>query len=252
MVKVGIIGSGNVAQHLIAAFENSESINVVQVFSRDKSKVAHLIADDKVSDDLMQLTDADLYIIAVSDDAIETVAAQLPFVGKLVAHTSGSMPLDVIGTKNNAAVFYPLQTFTKNKPVNFKEIPICIEAMHQSDYTFLNQVASAISMSVHAIDSQQRKALHVAAVFVSNFTNHLYQVGSEICNENQLSFDILKPLIAETANKIRLLLPDQAQTGPARRGDQKTIAAHLDFLQGDKRKLYEILTQSIINHGQKL
>jgi len=252
MVKVSIIGSGNVAQHLIAAFEGSESITLSQVYSRDKSKIAHLVNPEIVIDNFEELTDADLYIIAVTDSAIAEVASRLPFTGRLVAHTSGSVSLDAIDGKNRRAVFYPLQTFTKNKPVNFKEIPICIEARVQADMTILEQVASALSGSIYKIDSNQRKALHVAAVFVSNFANHLYKIGSDICAENQLPFDILKPLIAETANKIRLLSPEEAQTGPARRNDLKTIEAHLDFLSGNKRELYDLLTQSILKNGQKL
>ena len=253
MVKVCIIGSGNVAQHLIAAFEAAEATELVQVFARDKSKVAHLVPDEKIADDLKNLVDADLYIISVTDGAIKEVSAQLPFSGKCVAHTSGSVSIDVIDGRNRSAVFYPLQTFTKNKPVNFKEIPICIEAVHEADYALLTKTASAISGVVQTIDSSQRKALHVAAVFVCNFVNHLYAIGNDICRENQLEFDILKPLIAETANKIRLLSPDQAQTGPAARNDTTTIDAHLAFLQDAQRKnLYETLTQSIIQHGKKL
>jgi predicted short-subunit dehydrogenase-like oxidoreductase (DUF2520 family) len=252
MVKVCIIGSGNVAQHLAAAFEGSESIELIQVYARDKSKMAHLVADEKITANFTDLAPADLYILSITDDAIAEVSSKLPFHDKLVAHTSGSVSINAIDAKNRQAVFYPLQTFTKNKPVNFKEIPICIEAAHQSDYAILSQAASAISGVVQQIDSGQRKALHVAAVFVSNFTNHLYQIGYDICEENNLPFDILKPLIAETANKVRLLSPAEAQTGPARRGDMKTVESHLEFLDGDKLKLYEILTQSIINHGKKL
>ena len=252
MISVSIIGSGNVAQHLIAAFEGSESIRLVQVFAREKSKVAHLVNPEIVTDDIRSLADADLYIIAVTDGAIGEVSSKLPFSGRLVAHTSGSVPVDAIDGKNRGGVFYPLQTFTKNKPVNFREIPICIEAAHQADLAVLEQLAKSVSGVIYPIDSQQRKALHVAAVFVSNFANHLYRIGNEICEENHLPFDILKPLIAETANKIRLLSPADAQTGPARRNDLKTIDAHLAFLSGDKRDLYETLTQSIIKHGQKL
>lgn len=253
MVNICIIGSGNVAQHLIAAFDNSEAAELVQVFAREKSKVAHLVSGEKITDDLKNLVDADLYIISVTDGAIKEVSAELPFSGKLVAHTSGSVSIDAIDPKNRRAVFYPLQTFTKNKPVNFKEIPICIEAINEADYALLTKAASAISGTVQTIDSAQRKALHLAAVFVCNFVNHLYAIGNDICRENQLDFDLLKPLIAETANKIRLLSPEQAQTGPAVRNDTETIDAHLSFLKDEERKkLYETLTQSIIQHGKKL
>lgn len=253
MVKVCIIGSGNVAQHLIAAFANSGSTDLVQVFARDASKVSHLLPHSAITDNLTDLADADLYIISVTDSAIADVSAGLPFSGRLVAHTSGSVPIDAIDGKNRKGVFYPLQTFSKNKPVNFKEIPLCIEAEHEPDYSILEQAAKAISDQLYRIDSKQRKALHVAAVFVNNFTNHLYQIGNEICEDNNIPFDILKPLIAETANKIRLLSPKDAQTGPAKRHDTQTIEAHLEFLKDtDLRNLYSILTQSIINNGKKL
>lgn len=253
MVKVCIIGSGNVAQHLITAFANSDSTDLVQVFARDIPKVSHLLPEENITNNLADLADADLYIISVTDSAIDDVSAELPFSGKLVAHTSGSVSIDAIDDKNRKAVFYPLQTFSKNKPVNFKEIPLCLEVQLESDYMVLEQAAYAISEQIYRIDSTQRKALHVAAVFVNNFTNHLYQIGNQICDENNIPFHILKPLIAETANKIRLLSPKDAQTGPAKRNDTETIEAHLEFLKdNDLRNLYSILTQSIINNGKKL
>jgi predicted short-subunit dehydrogenase-like oxidoreductase (DUF2520 family) len=253
MVKVTVIGSGNVAQHLITAFENSDSTELVQVFSRDVSKVLHLVSEDQAIDDLSLLVPADLYIISVTDGAVAKVSQNLPFTNQFVVHTSGSMPTDALDPKNRRGVFYPLQTFTKNKPVNFKEIPMCLEAELAGDYALLEKTASAISNHIYRIGSEQRKALHVAAVFVNNFTNHLYFLADKICAENQLPFDILKPLIAETANKVRLLSPDEAQTGPAKRNDINTIETHLSFLKEEHFKnIYRTLTQSIIDHGKKL
>ncbi|WP_413998557.1 Rossmann-like and DUF2520 domain-containing protein [Flavobacterium sp. W1B] len=257
MIKVIIIGSGNVAQHLIAAFQKSQKegteIELIQVFSRKREALVHLLGSDQITSDYNQLLEADLYIIAVSDDAISTVSDQLPFKNRLVAHTSGSVPLDVLNDNNRKAVFYPLQTFTKNKAVDFRNIPICLESENATDFQLLKKVAQTISDSVFAINSHQRKALHVAAVFVNNFTNHLYQIGSEICQENQVPFDILKPLIQETAQKIMSLSPEEAQTGPAMRNDKKTIEAHELFLY-DKNQatIYKILTQSIQDNGKKL
>ncbi len=257
MVKVSIIGSGNVAQHLIAAFQKSQNsgadIELVQAFSRKKESLTSLLDTAKITTDLSAMAEADLYLIAVSDDAIANVSTQLPFKNRLVAHTSGSASLDVLHETNRKAVFYPLQTFTKNKPVDFKTIPLCIEAENASDYQLLEKVAKMISDAVYPINSNQRKALHVAAVFVNNFTNHLYKIGNDICREHQVPFDILKPLITETAQKIMTLSPEQAQTGPAIRDDQKTIAAHEAFLTNENQsKIYKILTQSIQEHGKKL
>lgn len=257
MVKVSIIGSGNVAQHLIAAFQKSQNsgadIELVQAFSRKKESLASLLDTAKITTDLSAMAEADLYLIAVSDDAIEMVSNQLPFKNRLVAHTSGSASLDVLHDANRKAVFYPLQTFTRNKAVDFKTIPLCIEAENASDYQLLDKVAKMISDAVYPINSNQRKALHVAAVFVNNFTNHLYKIGNDICREHQVPFDILKPLIAETAQKIMTLSPEQAQTGPAIRKDQKTIESHELFLTDNNQStIYKILTQSIQDNGKKL
>ncbi len=253
MIKIVIIGSGNVAQHLVAAFENNAAVEIIQIYSRkENSKIAGIDTYRMVYD-LAFLKEADLYIIAVSDDAIIDVAAQLPFINRLVVHTSGTAPLTAIDIKNRKGVFYPLQTFTKNKAVDFNTIPICLEAENSTDYRVLEAVAKSISNAVYPINSDQRKALHVAAVFVNNFTNHLYQIGEEVCREHQVSFEVLKPLINETVAKLNDLAPVDAQTGPAKRNDQSTIEAHLDYLTNNNQKnIYKILTQSILDNGKKL
>ncbi len=257
MIKVIIIGSGNVAQHLIAAFQDSQNlgseIELAQVFSRQPANLSHLLDYDKITDNLDTLVEADLYIIAVSDDAIADVSSQLPFKDRLVVHTSGGVSLNALDNNNRKGVFYPLQTFTKNKAVDFKTIPICLESENATDFQLLDKVAKAISEKVFTINSEQRKALHVAAVFVNNFTNHLYQIGSEICQEHQVPFDILKPLIAETAQKIMTISPSEAQTGPAKRNDIATIEVHEAFLSNENYQIiYKILTQSIQHNGKKL
>ena len=253
MIRLSIIGSGNVAQHLIQAFSKSTETELVQMFSRQPEAVSHLITSDKIISDLNQLTAVDITIIAVTDDAIVDVANQIPFENQLVVHTSGSVPMNTLHHKNRKGVFYPLQTFSKTKEVDFKSIPICIEAENESDLEQLITLAKSISNSVNKVHSEQRKALHIAAVFVSNFTNHLYQIGSDICKENNLSFDILKPLIQETANKILTLSPQEAQTGPAKRQDTQTINAHLHFLtDAHQKEIYKMLTKSIIDNGKKL
>nr|WP_315158087.1 Rossmann-like and DUF2520 domain-containing protein [uncultured Flavobacterium sp.] len=253
MIKITIIGSGNVAQHLIDAFAKSNAVEIIQVFSRTQKQISPLLDTSKITNDWNALTEADLYIIAVSDDVIADVSSQLPFENRLVVHTSGSASLTSLDSKNRKGVFYPLQTFTKGKAINFKTIPFCLEAQLESDYGLLEKAASAISESIHKIDSHQRKALHVAAVFVNNFTNYLYQLGNDICQENHVSFDILKPLILETAEKLLTLSPKDAQTGPAKRNDISTIEAHESFLSNKNQStIYKILTQSIQNHGKKL
>jgi len=253
MIKVSIIGSGNLAQHLIQAIQSNPSIELVQVVARNPKTVAHLLDSNRIISDYTQLQEADLYIIAVSDDAIAEVSTALPFENRLVAHTSGTISIDSLDTKNHRAVFYPLQSFSKDKTVNFKTIPLCIEAENEKDTFTLNLIANAISDAVYDINSEQRKALHVAAVFVNNFVNHLYLIGNEICDANAIPFAILKPLIQETANKIATLSPKAAQTGPAKRNDISTIAAHQQFLTDENQAaIYNLLTQSIQDNGKKL
>jgi len=253
MIKLSIIGSGNVAQHLIQAFSKTAEVELVQVFCRRPESIAHLVAIDKTTSDYGKLQPVAVTIISVTDGAISEVSNNIPFKNQLVVHTSGSLSIDALNAKNRKGVFYPLQTFTKSKEVDFKEIPICLEAKNDEDAQTLAILANAISNSVAIISSEQRKALHVAAVFVSNFTNHLYQLGHDICVENKIAFDILKPLIQETAAKILTLSPRDAQTGPAKRNDTQTINTHLNFLSDDNQKeIYKILTKSIIDNGKKL
>jgi predicted short-subunit dehydrogenase-like oxidoreductase (DUF2520 family) len=253
MISVIIIGSGNVAQHLISAFAKSDSVEVIQAFARDKNSLTHLLDSQQIIHDFSKLKEADLYIIAISDNAITEVSTQLPFLNRLVVHTSGSIPMNELNSKNRKGVFYPLQTFSKSKEINFEEVPICLETEIEKDYQILETVAKAISNKIYAISSIQRKAIHVSAVFVCNFVNHLYQIGNEICIENNIPFAILKPLIEETASKIKTLSPLDAQTGPAKRNDSQTINTHLNFLTNENQKeIYKLLTKSIIDHGKKL
>lgn len=250
MLKTVIIGSGNVAQHLAKAIDASGQATLVQLYARHPEKLAHLFPEEKITSSLKDLAEADIYIISVTDDAIAEVSSKLPFEGKLVAHTSGSVAMEQLDGKNRRGVFYPLQTFSKSKEVDFSKVPLCLESEIEADYTILETLANALSQTVYSIDSKQRQALHVAAVFVSNFSNHMYALGNAICRENDIPFSILNPLITETADKVSTLSPIQAQTGPAIRHDQKTIEKHLDFLKDDNpRNIYKILTQSIQDNG---
>lgn len=253
MIKVVIIGSGNVAHHLISAFANSDAVAVIQNFVRTKEHATHLLDSNKITTNIKALADADVYIISVSDNAVSEVSSQLNFQNKLVVHTSGNVAMNDLDDKNRSGVFYPLQTFSKSKEVNFREIPICLEAQNGDDYQLLETITKSISDKIFNINSTQRKALHVSAVFVNNFTNYLYQIGNEICKKNNIPFEILQPLIQETANKILMLSPNDAQTGPAKRNDTQTINSHLNFLSDENQKeIYKLLTKSIIDNGKKL
>ncbi|MFA5298699.1 MAG: DUF2520 domain-containing protein, partial [Lutibacter sp.] len=181
------------------------------------------------------------------------LSSALNLKNKLVVHTSGSMAMEELKSNSNKGVFYLLQTFSKERKINFSTVPICIEAETEKDLLLLETLAKSISKNCYRIDSNQRKSLHVAAVFVNNFVNHLYQIGHEICAENKVPFEILLPLIKETADKITTLPPFEAQTGPAKRNDTKTIEKHKKMLTKNQKKIYTLFTKSICNtYGEKL
>ena len=244
------IGAGNVAKQLGLALKKVNH-TIVQVYSKHRSsskKLAKLLkCDHTISPEKINRT-ADIYIIAVNDDAIVEVAKQLNVSDKIVIHTSGSVAMDVLkSTSKNSGVFYPLQTFSKNKKIDFKNVPICLEANNTKTYKTLEQVAKSISNNVQKINSEQRINIHIAAVFACNFTNHFYSIANDILQTNKLSLDIIKPLIAETAEKIKNNPPTKMQTGPAIRGDKKTMDKHLKMLTNKNYKqLYQLISKSII------
>ncbi|KOS05015.1 hypothetical protein AM493_02400 [Flavobacterium akiainvivens] len=246
MIKAVVIGSGNVAAHLIKALGSSPQVQLVQAVARRPEQLEGVLPPEKITHNFNEITEADVYLISVTDGAIAQVSAQLPFTGRLVVHTSGSTDMEALDAKNRRGVFYPLQTFSKAKDVDFKAIPLCLEAENEADFDTLRTLAEALSNSVYSISQAQRQALHVAAVFVSNFANHMYAQGAKVCEEHGIPFAILQPLIQETAAKVATLHPLQAQTGPAIRHDEKTIQRHLDFIINKHQKaIYTLLTQSI-------
>jgi len=254
MISVVLLGAGNVATHLYKAFNKANNISVNQWFNRSLEPLQPFKNDVEIIDDLSKLKDTDIYIIAVSDDAVSSLSVKIPIVDKLVVHTSGSVGIHDLDKKNNRGVFYPLQTFSKDVDINFSEIPICIEIEHKKDLDILKKLSTAIGCKSHRVNSDQRSALHLAAVFVNNFTNQLYRIGHEITESESVDFNILKPLIKETAHKIDNLSPYIAQTGPAKRNDKKTLKKHLKALDKDIHKeIYELITKSIQEtHGKKL
>lgn len=227
MISVLIIGNGNIATHLETAFSKVDTIRVAKINSRK----------------LENIPEADITILAVSDDAIAAVSSKIR--NSFVVHTSGSSSIEDLKNATNKGVFYMLQTFSKDKEIDFSKIPFCLEAENKEDYLLLETLAKAIGVKVYTINSEQRKAIHVAAVFVNNFTNHLYKIGNDICEENKVPFEILQPLIDETSQKIKILSPEKSQTGPAIRNDKKTIKNHLELLNIKQQRIYKILTKSI-------
>ncbi|TMM57524.1 DUF2520 domain-containing protein [Maribacter algarum] len=255
MIKVTLVGTGTVSQHLQQVFSKTENVGVIKVISsRGDSLSKALKMSSKHDKGEPELEQPDIYIVAVTDDAIETVSKKLVNSKKIIVHTSGSVSIDALPKGVRKGVFYPLQSFSPGRKVDFKTIPICIEAEKKENLELLQKLGESISESVYEVSSEQRKSLHLAAVFVNNFTNHIYQIGKEICKENAVPFDILKPLIAETAQKLDALSPLEAQTGPAKRKDMMTIEKHLEQLNNKTHKeVYQILTKSIKEtYGEKL
>lgn len=250
--KIVLIGCGNVGYHLGRRLKK-RGAKIVQVHSRTKKRAKRLAKKIKVAytTDLGKIvSDADLYILAVRDDAIAEVAEKISQIttNALMVHTSGATPSTVFQTYTNRyGIFYPLQTFSIDRAANFKTIPMCVDAVEHEDFVFLKQLAEQICRNVYHITDEQRAILHVAAVFVNNFTNHLFHIGESIVEKEGLSFDILKPLMKETVEKIMVYPAKSMQTGPAIRGDKKTIERHLKYLEQypDYQELYKKITEDI-------
>jgi predicted short-subunit dehydrogenase-like oxidoreductase (DUF2520 family) len=253
MISVVILGAGNVATHLFKGFSKTSEVSVVQWYNRSLSAIQSYESIVDITDDLNTLKEADVYILAVSDDVICELSSKLPFKNKLVVHTSGSVSVYDIDKKHKRGVLYPLQSFSKNAEMDFANVPICIETIDKACFPILKELSLSLGSPIKRINSDQRRVLHLAAVFVNNFTNQLYRIGHEITESEGAEFDLLKPLILETAKKVQEMSPFKAQTGPAKRNDKKTIKKHLKTLESQHHKdIYELLTKSIIHtHGRK-
>ncbi len=258
--RIVLIGAGNVATHLGLAFLNKGLI-IEQVYSRTalsaNSLAAKLHAVPVIrSEEIMP--GADLYIISVSDDAITEIVKKINFGESPVVHTSGTVPMDIFKQSAPAyGVFYPLQTFSKDREIDFSTVPVLIEASDPQLERMLADLGNLISARVQVCDSEKRKIIHLAAVFACNFSNFMYTLSEEILSSQQLSFDLLRPLILETAGKVMRQNPRDAQTGPAIRNDRSVMETHLQLLAGDpeKHEIYKILSKPISklvnkeNHG---
>ncbi|MCB0410504.1 MAG: DUF2520 domain-containing protein [Flavobacteriales bacterium] len=246
---ISFIGAGNVATHLAKAMYEA-GFNIEQIFSKDINN-ALVLADevDAIAVDNIRNINAtaDIYILAVKDDAVEDILRHIQKKDIFIVHTSGAIGIDVFEKTgfSKYGIFYPLQTFTKNVHVNFLEIPICIESNYEENW--LIDIANELSNAVYLIDSEQRKKLHVAAVFACNFSNYMYHIAEDICHENNINFNILKPLIKQTAQKIILNHPKDVQTGPAARNDDKTIENHINQLEQHPtyQELYKLITENL-------
>ncbi len=253
MISVVLLGAGNVASHLFKAFSNSDSITVKQWYNRSFDAIKSYKNSTEVIHDLQLLKEADIYILAVSDDAISSLSEALPFKNRFIVHTSGTVSMYDMEKKNNRGVFYPLQSFSKDADIDFKKVPFCIEVENKSKMQMLKDLAFALESKYYKITTEQRKTLHVSAVFINNFTNQLYRIAHEISDAENIEFDLLKPLILETANKVQDISPYMAQTGPAKRNDKKTLKKHLKLIKNEEHQdIYKLMTKSIQKtHGIK-
>ncbi len=254
--NIVLIGSGKLATQL-GSYLMKKGFNIRQVYSRTLEN-AESLADQlnayATSTYSEIQKDADLYIVAVADAVLLTVIEQMPKVKGIVVHTAGSMSMDLLIRFNKYGILYPFQTFSKEREVDFAVIPILLEANNEDVEKDLEQLSKKVSDTVMVCDSNQRQQIHLAAVFACNFTNHMYAIADGILAKNNISFDVMKPLIQETALKTDSLKPIKAQTGPAVRGDKNVIDKHLTMLNGDDELhvLYSKITRRIAELNAKV
>ena len=249
--RIILIGAGNVAHHLAPALLKA-GLNLCQIYSRSIESARELGRKTGITytADLFGIyPDGDIYIFCVSDDALLPLFKSIRINNTaLILHTSGSVPMNVFQPyREHFGVLYPLQTFTKKRDLNFGEIPLCIEGSSKEVLESIREIASSLSSRVEEVSSDNRKYLHLAAVFANNFTNHLYGMAGKILENEGLDFSLLRPLIFETAHKVMLMSPENAQTGPARRGDESILNMHKTLLRGNRKlqNIYTLLSDSI-------
>lgn len=239
------MGSGNVAYHLSKAFQENK-IPVSQLFGRNENDLKFISEQLQIPFSTTQLQDADLYMICVSDGSISEVSKLITKENCLVAHTSGSLPKEILEGNFRKASFYPLQTFSKSKDLDYKEVPFFVESDDENDLELLKNLALHISKKVMISTYEKRKYIHLTAVFACNFVNHLFARAKEISDLQEIPFDYFLPLIKETTAKIEILEPKLAQTGPAIRNDERVLKAHEDLITDEEQlKIYKIMNESI-------
>ena len=244
-MQIVLIGSGNVAFHLAKAFTEAQ-INISQIFGRNTTELQKISEQFSIPFSTENLADADLYIISVSDSSIAEVSSLIKNENALVTHTSGSVSREALNGNYRKSVFYPLQTFSKSKNLDYSKIPFFIDAENENDEEILKNLASKISKNVMLANDEKRKYIHLTAVFACNFVNHLYARAKEISDSQGIPFDYFLPLIDETTQKIHELEPKLAQTGPAIRNDEKVLKLHESLLTDEEKlKIYKTLNESI-------
>ncbi len=252
--RIVFVGSGNLATNLAKAFYH-QGFRILQIYSRtiDHARLLAEKVEAEYTDSLDELTtDGEIYFVSLTDSAFVNLVPQIVKgrEGKLFVHTAGSVPLDIWKDHTDRyGVLYPMQTFSKQVEVNFSSIPIFVEANSLEDFELLEAIAKTLSTKVYAATSKQRKILHLAAVFTCNFSNHMYALAADLLARNDLPFDVMLPLIDETARKVHELPPSLTQTGPAVRNDENVMNAHLEMLddEPEMKELYEKISHSITN-----
>lgn len=257
-MRIVMIGAGNVATHICKALAGKDC-SLAQVWSRSwesASELASLTGCEPVTSFDKVVRDADIYIITVVDSALDSV------VGRLCAechkgvfvHTAGTMPMQVFeGRAEHYGVMYPMQTFTKRKQLDFKVIPCFVEASDTDTLNVIKRFASLLSDNVYELSGDDRRWLHVAAVFACNFSNACCAMASHILKEHGLDFSVMLPLVDETMRKLHSLSPEEAQTGPAVREDYNVMGRHLEMLGGDEklRQVYDMMSKIIIENKKQ-
>lgn len=249
-LKIVLIGAGNVATHLGKAL-NNKGHQVVQVFSK-KEENAAILADQIGAEPIINLKnvtlEADFYLLAVKDDRIEEICQKLNLGDKLIAHTSGTIALEVLkNSSKNTGVFYPLQTFSKFKKLDLKTVPFCIEGNNEASSKLLFDLANELSPTVELVDSDKRKKIHLAAVFACNFSNHMYAIAEKLLEKDGMSLDLIRPLLEETTRKAIYNSPSEVQTGPAIRNDEDVMINHQSMLESmpNWKEIYQLISKSI-------
>lgn len=250
MNEITIIGSGNVAFHFCTVF-TEKNINI-QLYSRNgvtcQDFVNHF--DLKIITSITEIKNQ-FVLVCVNDDEIHGIISLLDDSNR-IAYTSGSVALNQLGQKSNLGVFYPLQSFSKDRKLEYSQIPFLIEANNEYFYQELFDLAWSISNKVEFANSEKRKKIHLAAVFANNFTNHLLKISKDILDQNEIDWKLLEPLIKETISKALELGPENAQTGPAKRNDLNTIQKQLEQLDSSSKEIYTQISNRILeNYGYK-
>ena len=244
-MQIVLIGSGNVAFHLAKAFTEAQ-IPISQIFGRNTTELQKISEKFSIPFSTETLADADVYIISVSDSSIAEVSSLIKNENALATHTSGSVSREALSGNYRKSVFYPLQTFSKSKNLDYSKIPFFIDAENENDEEILKNLASKISKNVMLANDEKRKYIHLTAVFACNFVNHMYARAKEISDSQGIPFDYFLPLIDETTQKIHELEPKLAQTGPAIRNDEKVLKIHESLLTDEEKlKIYKTLNESI-------